>query len=544
MTYRRVMVAIIKRKSGSKTYYYAIENKREGDKVRRSFSLYLGTAEDIIQATLAEREITLKTYEFGSIAALLSIAEELQLQEITTQALSDPEVWKALLLMIAGRFCRSLSKNATVEWRTKTILQLLWPQDAYYAEKLYRTMDVLSDTAIDQIALELAKKLLEKGLSPKILFLDPTNFFTYIEDKQLLPQKGHSKEKRSDKNLVNVAIATTQDNIPVYHQTYPGNIPDAEIFPTLIENIATQLTTLGVKTKDLVLVFDKGNNSTENIALVLGKMHLIGSVKRNQVKELMQIPLEQYDDLYTTHAENVVRGYRTEGVLFESEKPFTVVVSYNPATALRQEKTYLRAKVKILRELEQIRKKLNREGRGRKLTPEGALKQAYKLIPSQYEAIFKLKLQGEKSFAYHIDSDREKELYASFGKQALFTDLHEWSSKDIVKTYNDKYLLEDDFKAMKGALIVPLKPIYHRLDERIKAHVFLCFLGVMFYRYLLWRVKSIELSPTKVLNELEDIRVATVSNRKWKRNKIVIEKLTPKQAQIFALLKLDQYIPN
>ncbi len=114
-------------------------------------------------------------------------------------------------------------------------------------------------------------------------------------------------------------------------------------------------------------------------------------------------------------------------------------------------------------------------------------------IPRDYRSIFKLNI-NDGAFDYSIDENKEKELYQSFGKQAIFTDMNDWSSERIVKAYNSKHLVEDDFKVMKGALIIPVKPIYHWKDKRIKAHIFMCFLGVMFFRYMLHNVGELGMS--------------------------------------------------
>ena len=61
--------------------------------------------------------------------------------------------------------------------------------------------------------------------------------FTYIEKGEELTRKGKSKEKRYDKNLVAFGIAESDENIPLMHETYPGNVSDAKIFPEIIDKI-------------------------------------------------------------------------------------------------------------------------------------------------------------------------------------------------------------------------------------------------------------------------------------------------------------------
>jgi len=60
---------------------------------------------------------------------------------------------------------------------------------------------------------------------------------------------------------------------------------------------------------------------------------------------------------------------------------------------------------------------------------------------------------------YRTYRKAEKERRARFGKTIVFTDMHHWHSKKIVKTYNNKYLVEDDFKWFNDTTLISIKPI-------------------------------------------------------------------------------------
>ena len=96
----------------------------------------------------------------------------------------------------------------------------------------------------------------------------------------------------------------------------------------------------------------------------------------------------------------------------------------------------------------------------------------------------------------------EKKRYSGFGKTIVFTDLHAWHSKKIAKTYNRKYLVEDDFKLLNDVLLVPVGPVNHHKDFNIRAHIFLCVVGMIFYRYLAWKCKHLRLSIVRLVDEL------------------------------------------
>ena len=121
-------------------------------------------------------------------------------------------------------------------------------------------MDFLNEETIRKIEGNIAAKLIEKGIKPTTIFWDTTNVFSYIESGEKLPQKGRSKEKRHDKNLVTFGIAESDENIPLLHETYPGNVHDAKIFPEMIDKLVDRLRNLKINTSDMTVVFDKGNN--------------------------------------------------------------------------------------------------------------------------------------------------------------------------------------------------------------------------------------------------------------------------------------------
>jgi transposase len=103
-----------------------------------------------------------------------------------------------------------------------------------------------------------------------------SNWFTYAtndSEKSELLQKGYNKKHRNDKNQICFSMAVNEDNIPFIHDTNPGNVLDSE---------------------DLVLVFDKGNNSKDNIEKVTSKMSFVGTAKANQTEKLLDVPISKY----------------------------------------------------------------------------------------------------------------------------------------------------------------------------------------------------------------------------------------------------------
>jgi transposase len=94
---------------------------------------------------------------------------------------------------------------------------------------------------------------------------------------------------------------------------------------------------------------------------------------------------------------------------------------------------------------------------------KGAINVIYDLIPKQLRGLFDYgahKSHDRIEISFRVKPDAEAELYRSFGKVAIFTDLYGVSDKEIVRIYNSKWQVENDFKWLKDRSIIPLKPFY------------------------------------------------------------------------------------
>ncbi|MGQ9583321.1 MAG: transposase, partial [Thermoplasmatota archaeon] len=119
---------------------------------------------------------------------------------------------------------------------------------------------------------------------------DTANIFTRIEKGGLLSRKEASKEKRYDRNLVGVGLVASSTNLPLMHETFPGNKSDAYVFKTIIDALVSHLQALSLDASKLVAVFDRGSNSPEALEALRNKQfHLVGCLKKNQAKEYLKV---------------------------------------------------------------------------------------------------------------------------------------------------------------------------------------------------------------------------------------------------------------
>lgn len=549
------MVSLQPKEQKGHKYWYVVKSERVHGESRVVWQKYIGSAETILKLKENTKDLPLKlkSFQYGKIAALLSVAEELNFVETVNKhtdkkRIEGLTVGEYLLLNIIGRCDGALSENAMQRWFKNSPLGILWRfPHRLTCQNFLNHYQYIDQEIKRNIEDDLCKMLVTKGVTPQILFLDESNWFTYIEKGEKLPQKGKSKQFRNDKNLVSIGLAVSEDNVPFMHETYEGSKHDAKIFPKLIDALAERLSNLKITTENMVVVFDKGNNSEVNIEDVLSRMHIVASAKHNQARELLRIPLNKYSYLYTNSKAHKIYGYRTRHEFFGQD--FTTVVVYNEASHRKQKRSYEGKKSKMLEKLADLKRRLD-SGRGKARDRSSVEREVNEIIHKDFRGVIGYRIgkmvKGKKkpSLEYWVNDGKEKERYEGFGKTIVFTDKDRWHSKKIVKTYNSKYLVEDDFRLLNDAFLVPIGPINHHKDFNIRAHIFLCIVGMLFYRYLAWRCKHVRISLKRLVEELEGIRVAIVKDSKTKKCRLMVEYMSPRHARLFSLLDMGRFISD
>jgi len=553
------MTSIIKKTFKDNSYYYAVKSARVNGKPRIVSQIYLGTADNIVEMKKQCESlpyIKMKSFEYGKLAALLHVNEEIGFVDIVNKhtdkkSIDGLSVGEYLLLDVIGKSHGILSENGIEDWFKKSPLAFMWNfPHKLNCQNFLNQMNYVDLDTMKKIGDDLCRVLVEKGLTPSIMFVDESNWFTYAnnyDEKSELLHKGYNKKHRKDKNQICVSLAVNEDNIPFIHETYPGNVPDSEEFSSIVDKIITRLTELNICSEDLVLVFDKGNNSKDNIEKVTSKMSFVGAVKANQADELLDVPLPKYEYLYKNSKGNEIFGYRTKHQFYGTE--CTTVITYNKGTYKLQKSTYEKNKSRIIGQLEDLQRRLE-SSKGKERNRSSVEREVAGINLKKFSSIIKYEIieapKGKKKpqLKFWIDEENEKRCEKTFGKNILFTDKQKWHTKKIVKTYNSKNLVEDDFKLLNDHLLVPVGPVYHHKDENIRVHVFLAMIGLLFYRYLAWETKIYGFPMKQLIEKLSEIKIAIVQERESKKSKIIVEEMDTKQASLFSFLNMEKYLPS
>ncbi len=506
-------------------------------------------------------------FQFGAVAALYDIARRLRIVEFidahVPKAGSGPSVGTYMLVALINRCVAPCSKASIAEWFKDTILARLVDikPKQLTSQRYWDNMDRISTEAIQEIEHDLVAHAVEEfDLDVRKLFFDATNFFTFIDtfnDRSTLAQRGKSKEGRTALRIVGLALLVTGDfHVPLLHRTYPGNRHDAPTFASLTADLEARYRQVVRGAEEITLVFDKGNNSQDNLdAVDASSYHFVGSLVPTQHLDLLAIPREQFHSL-ADEGYPKVRAHRTTKKVFGHKR--TVVVTFNENLFVAQSKTLIREIAKRQRKLreEQERLRLRRQGKlrgGKPPTIQSVRKKVQAWLKARHmKELFEIDVtekDGLPELRYTFNEEAWEELQRTLlGKNILFTDQDDWSDGDIVSGYRGQHHVETGFRTMKDTDHISLRPQHCWTDQKVEVHVFTCVLALMLcclLRRELHRL-GIERSIPKMLNQLGKIREVAVVYPPPKGKKTPVLKMTcsampPERRALYDALELQRY---
>jgi transposase len=528
---------VTKRKKGNKTYYYLAQTERINGKPKQKTTMSLGTAEDIERALLSannqsiiDRPDFCRIYQFGAEVALLNIAERLGvaniIDELVPKRNQGLSVGAYMVLAAINRAVQPTSKNSFFNWFQKTVLSRSFPaanENTLSGQSFWNHMLELDKDVLVAIEDEITKNVVEKyNISTDCLLFDNTNFITYIDSSNpaLIPQRGHSKEKRSDLKIVGLSLMTSSNlNIPLFHETYPGNTHDSKQFINIIDKLKQRLSKISNKKDNITLVFDKGNNSDcaiealENADLL--KLHFVGGLRLNQCPELLEIKNEFYTPLVGA-AFGDTSAYRLKKKIYGRE--FTVIITDNPKlrdsqlVGLKDNIRKCETELLVLQDALKRREE-GKIVKGRKRTPKTVGNNINKILSHEHmKKLFKVNitcLNDNIELTYDfIDSNYNNLLNYHLGKTILFTNRDDWTTEQIVATYRSQFHVEGSFKQMKNIKYLTFRPIRHFTDKMIIVHTFYCVLAYTLCCLLQHEMEELgyKMSINAVLTELSQAK--------------------------------------
>ncbi|MEY9997369.1 IS4 transposase [Streptomyces sp. V4I8] len=473
-------------------FTFGREDELDRDAIRRlvaSLSRLLEPGEALEAGTTPGLEFT-GSVPFGGAYVLDHLWHRLKIDQIVS-GVGQPKrgrprdmsaTERVLFALVANRALAPSSKLAAAEWITHDVHIDSLPEAG--EQSCYRAMDWLHEVKDDlekQVFDEVANLL---NLEVDLLFFDTTSTYFELEEPDesvARDEKGHrrddagdegqdvgdaakpagfrthgkSKDSRDDLPQIVIGLAVTRDGIPVRVWSWPGNASDQ----TLIRQVKDDMRDWTLS--KIVWVADRGFSSDRNRRYLRSgtDAYIIGEKLRTTSPEVKQALSRQgrYQDI-TGHM-------RVKEVRISDTERF--VICHNPEAADRDQ--HMREQlVAQLQELIADTDKLSDFKRGElrgKIAAKPGLNRYLRITPAGKLRVDQTKVKAEEN--------RD-------GKYLLRCSDPKLSAEDIARGYKALLEVERGWRDMKQ--VIDLRPVYHRLEERIRAHVLLCWLALLLIR--------------------------------------------------------------
>jgi len=562
------------KKISGHTYYYYSHWAWVDGKCRRVWQKYLGKLENIVKAVEGgpAKPLYAEVFQWGLAEALWKeccLAEVVRrVDKLCPKRDQGLTTGQYLAIAAINRAMCPASKRSMWDWFSQTILLRHIPHASRKALASQRFWDHMGRIEPD-VSSSIWKDILaalaaREGIDLSRISYDGTNFYTFIDTfntRCKIAKHGKNKQGRNNLRQVSYALFCTADgHMPLFSDVYEGNRNDAKQFPIMLQRFrrfVRDLSGQDCSAAQTTLIFDKGNNSVQNFAMLdsMG-FDYVGSVKLDQHKDLALI----------SNSDPVLVPCDAPGL--EATKTFRVmkkvygrqrvlVVTYNQNLFNTQWLTLQNDITKASEKLARLQDKLRDRAAGlvkggKTPTRESIESQCNKILSRQHmKRVIKVTVRNGRDeigeLDYVIDAEALHELSQTYlGKNILITSRDDWPDAKIIEAYRSQFIIEDVFKEMKDRTIGSWWPLHHWTDSKIKVHGLYCTIGLLLRSLLLRRVRraGLSLSTKRVLSELRGIReVVNIyppkGRPKKQRSQAVLTKTTEIQQRLMSILGLE-----
>src|ERR1700735_390724 len=418
-----------------------------------------------------------RTRQFGACFLGWELWKRLGLDVFFEQALDEEAAevpWSRVAAVLGiNRLCAPGSELAIEErWYPSTALDdLLEIEEGKINDtRLYRCLDRIlpHKSKLEQHLKQRYGELF--GAEFDVLLYDLTS--TYVEgaaEKNPMIRRGYSRDHRPDCEQLVIALIVNHEGFPFSYETFDGNRSDVSTMETILRMVERKY---GKARR--IWVFDRGIVSKENLTAIRKRdgQYLTGT-PRSQMKqfeaellkedwtqvrpevEIKKVAIPQGEETYIL--------CRTSGRK-EKEKAIRSRFSNSMETALKGlEKAIVKGRLKDRKQME------------RRL---GKIQARHPQVNDLYDLVLKDTAEGVR-LIWQIKEDRKNWRESREGAYLLRTNLQAETSEELWSKYMQLTEAEASFRALKSELSV--RPLFHQLEPRVKAHVMVAFLG-----YALW----------------------------------------------------------
>jgi len=449
-----------------------------------------------------------RSRQFGDVYLALALWRGTGLEDLCERLLpigKERIAWaKMAAVLAAARFCEPSSElHIAEDWYRRTALcDLLQLGDEEVSkDRLYRALDHL---LAHKAALEahLSKRCGELfAIQNEVLLYDVTSTFFEGEAKaNPQAQRGYSRDHRPDCKQVCIALVVTFDGFPLGYEVFAGNTHDSRTLQTIVATMEARHGVMG-----RVWITDRGMASAENLTWLrqTGRRYIIGAPKSELKKFVSE--LARPDGWRTVHEGVEVK------LASHPETKETVILCRSADRRSKEQAMHDKFSRRIEEALDRLAARIARSKK--RLDPATVNRQIGRILQQNQRAAarFAIVLELDESpagfglrFTYNAAFDDWAGL--SEGAYLLRSNITDWSDQQLWKAYIQLTQAEAAFKIQKDELNV--RPIWHQREDRVQAHILVCFLAFVLWKSLeMWQQRAgLGNSPRTILEELARIQ--------------------------------------
>jgi transposase len=564
----------VKAANGRHEYLRLVENFRQGDKIRQRVVLHIGRKDllapyldplvRILQADqpkptwIPAAEVSApQAWTWGPVRVARHLFDSLSLSSILDRQDSSlrhgQPLSERVFPLVANRLTRPGSEHALASWLEDfyvvTALGSRWAPQWKASRRVkvsfeqlrlwYKTLDdllahkVRIETAIWQELRNLF------SLEPELVFYDITSTYFEGQGPAELGRFGYSRDGKPRNRQVLVGVVM-MDGWPIAHHVFAGNRLDRTTVGEVVEDLRQRF---GLER--VVFVGDRGMVTLKNIEQLrqAGQGYLVGLQRRNRkdiphyIEEAMARDRWQECRMGITASEKAAPVTRVQEV--EGKEPgVRVFVVHSEEREQYERSLRQQSEERVRQELEALRLRVEK----------GELKEAEKIGAAAAKGLgrnhghryfgWELHKGRFHYFPHLINFPREKALE---GKYVIQTEEAELSPVEAVTAYKQLNEVERGFAHLKGLL--ELRPVYHRKDDRVRAHAFVAALAFLLDRALEKKLQAAgsSLSSPAAWQALETVRCVQVEV--GNRTKLCVTRGSRHAAEVLKVLRISELDP-
>lgn len=433
-----------------------------------------------------------------------SIQEEKRLTEGPEEIIGDlfDQTFAEVLPGCKGKILRDLvierisepdSKKGTaenLERKTEKIIDV---------SRIYRAMDALdkSNANVLKAAFSSAEALYPNGID--LVCFDVTTLYFESVQADELRDFGFSKDQQFHSVQVTLALATTDDGVPVGYKLFSGKT--AEI-STLISAIQDWKKTLPIK--DALFVADRGMYSFGNLQAVsdAGYKFLVACPLKKLAKPIQ-------DEILSESGYSIHQLCDNGEIYWLKDSPLNISQRYGSKL---EGFTTKAISGRLITSFSSSRASKDRFDR------ERILKKVTGMLKSKDDSKDLISNSGYKKYVKHkgeshasVDEKKVQNEAAWDGMHGLFTNADIDTKRALVK-YKNLLMIEDSFRISKSEL--KMRPVFHYTPKRIRAHIAICFIALCVARYLQVRLErgGNPMSVSRIREALNSVQASVMND--------------------------------